>query len=88
MQTHTKETSKSALLALCEGNSPGTGEFPAPMTSNAEKNLPFDDVIMVRDPHFVITMPADALTRDGAKPFVCASLSLLFSNFSVIQYEC
>ena len=26
----------SALLAICAGNSPGTGEFPAQMASNAE----------------------------------------------------
>ena len=30
------KTSKSALLALCEGNSPVTGEFPAQRASNAE----------------------------------------------------
>ena len=34
-----------ALLAICVGNSPGTGEFPAQMVSNAEM-FPFDDVIM------------------------------------------
>ena len=32
-----KETSKSALLVVCEGNSPVTGEFPAQRASNAEK---------------------------------------------------
>ena len=26
----------SVLLAICAGNSPGTGEFPAQMASNAE----------------------------------------------------
>ena len=26
----------SALLAICAGNSPGTGEFPAQMASNAK----------------------------------------------------
>ena len=35
----------SASLAFCVGNSPGTGEFPAQMASNAEM-FPFDDVIM------------------------------------------
>ena len=35
----------SALLAICAGNSPVTGEFPAQMASNAEM-FPFDDVIM------------------------------------------
>ena len=31
-----KETSKLRVTGLCEGNSPGTGEFPAQMASNAE----------------------------------------------------
>ena len=37
MLTHIKETLKSALLALCKGNSPETGEFPAQRASNVEK---------------------------------------------------
>ena len=48
--SHIKETSKSALLALCEGNSPMTGEFPAQRASNAEKKLPFGDVTIVYGP--------------------------------------
>ena len=31
-----KKTSKLRVTGLCEGNSPGTGEFPAQRTSNAE----------------------------------------------------
>ena len=31
-----KETSKPRVTGLCAGNSPGTGEFPAQMASNAE----------------------------------------------------
>ena len=31
-----KETSKHRVTGLCAGNSPGTGEFPAQMASNAE----------------------------------------------------
>ena len=31
-----KKTSKFRVTGLCAGNSPGTGEFPAQMTSNAE----------------------------------------------------
>ena len=31
-----KETSKLRDTGLCAGNSPGTGEFPAQMASNAE----------------------------------------------------
>ena len=30
------ETSKTRVTGLCEGNSPGTGEFPAQSASNAE----------------------------------------------------
>ena len=40
-----KKTSKPRVTGLCAGNSPGTGEFPAQMASNAE-TFPFDDVIM------------------------------------------
>ena len=31
-----KKTSKPRVTGLCVGNSPGTGEFPAQMASNAE----------------------------------------------------
>ena len=31
-----KKTPKPRVTGLCTGNSPGTGEFPAPMASNAE----------------------------------------------------
>ena len=31
-----KQTSKLRVIGLCAGNSPGTGEFPAQMASNAE----------------------------------------------------
>ena len=31
-----KKTSKLRVTGLCAGNSPGTGEFPAQMASNAE----------------------------------------------------
>ena len=39
-----KKTSQLHVIGLCEGDSPGTGEFPAQMASNAE-NVLFDDVI-------------------------------------------
>ena len=50
-----KKTPMLRVAGLCTGNSPGTGEFPAQMASNAEnvrffiiarKIFPFDDVIM------------------------------------------
>ena len=40
-----KKTSKLRVIALCEGNSPVTGEFSAQRASNAE-NVSIDDVIM------------------------------------------
>ena len=35
-QCRSKKTSKLRVTGLCAGNSPGTGEFPAQMASNAE----------------------------------------------------
>ena len=35
-RSRSKKTSKLRLTGLCAGNSPGTGEFPAQMASNAE----------------------------------------------------
>ena len=35
-RSRSKETSKLRVTGLCAGNSPGTGEFPAHMASNAE----------------------------------------------------
>ena len=43
-----KKTSNLCVTGLCEGNSPGTGEFPAQRASIGEM-LPFDDVIMLWD---------------------------------------
>ena len=40
-----RRRSKLPVTGLYAGNSPGTGEFPAQMASNAEK-FPFHDVIM------------------------------------------
>ena len=36
IQTQIKKTSKLRVTGLCAGNSPGTGEFPAQMASNAQ----------------------------------------------------
>ena len=35
-RSRSKKTSKLRVTSLCVGNSPGTGEFPAQMASNAE----------------------------------------------------
>ena len=37
-----KKTSQVRVTGLCVGNSPGTGEFPAQMASNAEM-FPFGE---------------------------------------------
>ena len=37
IRRRSKKTSKLRVTGLCVGNSPGTGEFPAQMASNAEK---------------------------------------------------
>ena len=39
----------SALLALCEGNSSATGEFPAQKASDAELRIPLYDTILMVD---------------------------------------
>ena len=44
-RSRSKKTSKFRVTGLCAGNSPGTGDFPAQMASNAEM-FPFNDVIM------------------------------------------
>ena len=51
-----KKTSKLRVTGLCAGNSPGTGEFPAQMASNADM-FPFDDVIMCMPEEPASTLP-------------------------------
>ena len=41
-----KEISKPRVAGLCEGNSPGTGEFPAQKWPVTRKMFSFDDVII------------------------------------------
>ena len=48
LRRRSKKISKLRVIGLCAGNSPGTGEFPAQMASNA-KMFPLDDVIMTED---------------------------------------
>ena len=38
IRSRSKETSKLRVTALCAGNSPVTGEFPAQRASNAENH--------------------------------------------------
>ena len=56
-----KKTSKLRVTGLCAGNSPGTGELPAQMASNAEKvsvsgrhHVVFASGLVVPDVYFVV----------------------------------
>ena len=61
-----KEKPKLRITGLCVGNSPGTGEFPAQMASNAEN-------VSISWRHHVIATPATALVLNlfsGYLPFI------------------
>ena len=54
-----KKTSKLRVTGLCEGNSPGTGEFPAQMANNAENvsiwwRHDVDKIIFTNDPYIAM----------------------------------
>ena len=53
-RSNLKKTSKPRVTGLCAGNSPGTGEFPAQMASNAENVS-----IWWRHHDEVLKLPAD-----------------------------
>ena len=57
----------SASLAFCVVNSPGTGEFPAQMASNA-KMFPFDEVIMVQNTEYWQILPHRMCTIEVPHP--------------------
>ena len=61
-----KKTPKLRVTGLCVGNSPGTGEFPAQMASNAE-NVSFDDVIMMAT--ILAHYPASQITVTASNSF-------------------
>ena len=71
IRRRSKETSKLRVTGLCAGKSPGSGEFPAQMASNAIF-FSFDDVIInmkcamfVRENHIkCISLPAGSITLD------------------------
>ena len=54
-----KKTSKLRVTGLCAGNSPGTGEFPAQMASNAE-------IVSIWWRHHAITASALVTWSSGA----------------------
>ena len=53
-----KKTSKLRVTGLCAGNSPGTGEFPAQMVSNAE------NVSMTSSCIYLILLCTDGIDLD------------------------
>ena len=53
-----KKTSKLCVAGLCAGNSPGTGEFPAQMASNAENfSIWWRHHVMDRKKLYTLCMP-------------------------------
>ena len=64
MRIHIEETSKSALLALCEGNPPVTSECLSQMASNAEKAY----ILWRNNGVGIHQWPVDSLTKVPVKP--------------------
>ena len=60
-QRRSKKTSKLRVTGLCAGNSPGTGEFPAQMASNAENVSIWwrHHVIQVRNTIWLMSIAVD-----------------------------
>ena len=59
-----KKTSKLRVTGLCEGNSAVTGPFPSRRTSNSEKMLPIDDVIMFNVSQFQLRVGQPIFQRE------------------------
>ena len=74
-----KKTSKIRVTGLCVWGSPGTGEFPAQMASNAE-NVPFDDV-MISLWHIYISKYMAI-----SKHYSCPISSVLESYFIILVF--
>ena len=75
-----KKTLKLRVSGLCAGNSPGTGEFPAQMASNAENVSIWwrhHEYVIFPHPKLNIPMP----TRQNYT-FASKARNLLFSNIS------
>ena len=68
------KTSKLRVTGLCAGSSPGTGEFPAQMASNAE------NVSIWWRHHVQIISPKRTKLKIGWKCF-CAPISVGNSNY-------
>ena len=75
-----KNTSKLRVTGLCAGNSPGTGEFPAHMASNAE------DVSIWWRHHDIIILPVNgwAQTTKDIKP-LSHWIDLVYPEYSNVS---
>ena len=83
-----KKISKLRVTGLCEGNSPGTGEFPAQMTSNAEMS-PFDDVIMNKRPVSPLWTTLSTCHLNASYATIGAAfLSVHLRYILVVLFEC
>ena len=65
-----RKTSKLYVTGLCEGNSPGTGDFPAQRSSNAE-NV---SIWWRLHAKMVITVSSNATEPNGARPLAETAL--------------
>ena len=77
-----KKTSKLRVTGLCAGNSPGTGEFPAQMASNAE------NVSIWWRPHAMLDRGQQFVSFYFIDGFISVFLKLRVTNFlrcSVMQ---
>ena len=84
-----KKTSKRRVTGLCEGNSPGTGEFPTQMTSNAENVSIWwrHHVLWVHSPNKVLALILAYFVQyrvilDRDIPRVYSTICCLKCNFS------
>ena len=82
-----KKTSKLRVTGLCAGNSPGTGEFPAQTSSNAEM-FPFDDVIMVHPPRNAQRNKSHGATRRNNRQHSMSPREkrLIFATWTTTTY--
>ena len=77
-----KKTSQLRVTGLCVGNSPGTGEFPAQMASNAE-----NDSIWWRHHDIVNTLKFEQNNRYFANEKKCISIKQYVDVLSKLHWN-
>ena len=77
-----KKTSKLRVTGLCVGNSPGTGEFPAQMASNAEN-------VSIRWRHHGASLNSHSITESPTQTFrsilICDSGIRVRTQISILR---